>query len=203
MKSYSGREDKSVDQEPKVEEVVVVPEGTKEEILEVQTSEVTLSKDVDQIGPIETSTVSSRITEPDSIRREISQLMDDMTDGEIRLASAQSEGATRTDGAKAIGKSINTVKKWDLSKVDRMVTLMVQHRIETALIQRERLLSRAVAVKAKGLEDPDPKIRQRVATEIIDWNLGRAGQTKSIQHSGTVKVEGLHKAMVKIYGEKT
>jgi len=59
----------------------------------------------------------------------------------------------------------------------------------TALEIRRRNLARAMAVKAAGLDSRDERIRQNAATEIIEWELGKANQKTESKNSGEVTVK--------------
>jgi hypothetical protein len=50
-----------------------------------------------------------------------------------------------------------------------------QNAINMAIQLRNSYLAKAVLVKASGLDSEDEKIRQAVASEIIEWALGKAG----------------------------
>jgi hypothetical protein len=58
----------------------------------------------------------------------------------------------------------------------------------TALELRRRALAEAMAVKTSGLRSEDEAVRQRTATEIIEWEMGRAAQKNENKNSGEVRV---------------
>lgn len=45
---------------------------------------------------------------------------------------------------------------------------------------RRRNLAKAMMVKAAGLDAEDERIRQSVATELIEWEMGKATQKQEI-----------------------
>ena len=108
-----------------------------------------------------------------------------LTIDEIRFMIARSDATTDKDAAKAIGISPNTVKGWPMERKDLIreaLRYMAEDGLVTALHLRRRNLAKAMAVKVKGLESDDERLRQSVATEVIEWELGRATQPQ--EHSG-------------------
>jgi len=96
---------------------------------------------------------------------------------QIRFVIARLENKTDKAAAEEIGISPATVKSWDNKmQVDDAVDLMRVDGMITALEIRRRNLAKAMAVKAAGLDSDDEKIRQNVATEIIEWETGKASQ---------------------------
>jgi hypothetical protein len=65
--------------------------------------------------------------------------------------------------------------------MDEAVRLMAHDGVVTALHIRRQALSEAMAVKRQGLSSDDERIRQSVATELIEWELGKA--TARLEHS--------------------
>jgi phage terminase large subunit len=105
---------------------------------------------------------------------------------QIRFVIARLECKSDKDAAEAIQISANTVKQWDnKAEVDEAVKLMRFDGIVTALEIRRRNLAKAMAVKVAGLESDSEKIRQESATEIIEWELGKAAPPTDDNASGT------------------
>jgi predicted DNA-binding protein (UPF0251 family) len=108
---------------------------------------------------------------------------------QIRFVIARSETTTDKDAARAIGISPETVKHWPKSAkadVASAVKLMAHDGVVTALHIRRRNLAKAMGVKVAGLDSPDEKVRQAVASEIIEWELGKAEQPNRNTDTGTV-----------------
>jgi len=82
------------------------------------------------------------------------------------------------DAAEAIGISARTVKQWkaDGAPIDDAVRLMALDGLIVATELRRRHVAKAMAVKVAGLDEDDNKLRQGVATEIIEWEMGKATQ---------------------------
>jgi hypothetical protein len=69
--------------------------------------------------------------------------------------------------------------KWP-DYVERAVTLIAEQQLDTARHLLEHTLVRAMMVKIAGLDSLKEATRQAVATEIIEWNLGRPRQQNDI-----------------------
>lgn len=119
---------------------------------------------------------------PDSNR--LAQIERQLSITQLRYLVARVDAASDKEAADMIGIKPSTVKTWneDGSKalIDEAVRLMVQDGIVTALELRRRNLAKAMAVKVKGLDSNDEKVRQNTATEIIEWELGKATQKSEL-----------------------
>jgi len=71
--------------------------------------------------------------------------------------------------------SESAVYRWP-DAVKRAVKLMAGDGLVTALHLRRRVLAKAMLVKVRGLDTDDERLRQQTATEIIEWELGKATQ---------------------------
>jgi hypothetical protein len=110
-----------------------------------------------------------------------------LTLDQIRFVVARQECATDREAARMVGVSESTVYRWP-DDVKEACRLMAGDGVTTALHLRRRSLAKAMAVKAKGLDSDDEKIRQGVATEIIEWELGKATQRNQNDNSGTLEI---------------
>ena len=117
-------------------------------------------------------------TENDS--NELAEIESQLSLSQIRFLVARMECPTDKEAAIAIGMTEGAVKSWnkDGSKqlIDKALRLMVHDGIVTAQEILRRSLAKAAAVKAAGLDADDERIRQLVATEIIDRGLGKVAQ---------------------------
>ena len=115
---------------------------------------------------------------------------------QIRFCIARCETKTDKEAAEVIGITPGVVKGWndDGSKqlVDEAVRLMVYDGVITAQELRRRNLAKAMAIKVSGLDSDDEKMRQSVATEIIEWEMGKATQPTDNKHSGDLSIEVIH-----------
>ena len=119
-------------------------------------------------------------TSDDADRLEL--LLDELNTNQKRFIIARQEHTTDKDAARAIDISPDTVKNWKYSgaPIDEVVSLMANDGIVMALHLRRKALAKAMAVKVAGLDEPDSRLRQGVATEIIEWEMGKATQPQQI-----------------------
>jgi hypothetical protein len=109
---------------------------------------------------------------------------------QMRYVIARLDTKSNRAAAETIGISPETVKGWDnLVMVNQAVDLMRLDGMVTALEMRRRNLAKAMAVKASGLESDNEKIRQSVATEIIEWELGKATQRNELTGKDGAPIE--------------
>ena len=113
------------------------------------------------------------------ISDELSALVSDMTPNQIRLVVAAQDYPTLKEAAEAIGVAPRTVYSWP-EEVKRAIELFAQDSVSGALAIRRRYLSKAMAVKVAGLDSDDEGARQKAATEIIEWELGKATQKQEV-----------------------
>lgn len=108
-----------------------------------------------------------------------------LTSDQIRFVIARSDTESDAAACRELSISRSTVSHWPQDVRDNIATavsLMAQDGLVTALHIRRRNLAKAMAVKIKGLESDDERVRQNVATELIEWELGRATQRN--EHTG-------------------
>jgi len=123
-----------------------------------------------------------------SISDELSEILKSLTIDQVRYVIARMDYPTKGEAATAIGLKPDTVYRWN-GQVERAVELMALDTIESARSIRRRNLLKAVAVKVKGLDSKDEKVRQNVATELIEWEMGKAGGSLDVTSGGrTIEV---------------
>jgi len=109
---------------------------------------------------------------------------------QIRFCVARCETKTDKEAAEMIGITPNVVKGWNDDKtkqlVDDAVKIMTFDGVITAIELRRRHLAKAMAVKVSALDSNNEKLKQDVATEIIEWELGKATQPTDNKYSGEV-----------------
>jgi len=101
----------------------------------------------------------------------------------IRFVVARHEYPTDKEAAEAIGINPNTVYQWKSrynKPIDEAIRLMALDGIVIARELRRRNLAKAMAVKVAGLDIEDDGLRQRIATEIIEWEMGKATQRQEV-----------------------
>jgi len=101
---------------------------------------------------------------------------------QIRFVVARQEFSTDKEAAQAVRVSAATVKRWKQEglPIDQAVRLMAFDGLIVATELRRRHLAKAMAVKVKGLDSIDEKLRQGVATEVIEWEMGKATQRAEV-----------------------
>ena len=116
---------------------------------------------------------------------ELESVLEQLTTDQIRFVVARQECATDREAARMIKVSESTVYRWP-DVVKRAVTLMAQDGLKTAMYIRRKSLAKAMLVKVKGLDSNDERIRQGAATEIIEWETGKANQPITGKDGGPV-----------------
>ena len=115
----------------------------------------------------------------ESISERLSDVLDKLSLDQIRYVVARQEFSTDKEAAKSIGLKPDTIYRWP-SEVKEAVRLMAFDGMATAQHIRRKALAKAMLIKVKGLDSGDEVLRQRVATEIIEWEMGKAMQPAQI-----------------------
>lgn len=135
-----------------------------------------------------------------SISEELASALAQLTTDQIRFAVARQEYATDKEAAEVIGIKPDTVYHWP-DTVRQAVRLMAGDGVITALHVRKSNLAKAMLIKVSGLDSDDETLRQRVATEIVEWELGKAKQVQDTNLSGAVRLDhSFDAALSKVYG---
>ncbi len=103
----------------------------------------------------------------------------------IRFIIARIDTVTDKEACQSAGLNYGTFRNMPREKrelIDQALRLVSQDGLVTALHLRRRALARAMEIKLRGLDSRDEKIRQATATEIIEWELGKATQRQ--EHTG-------------------
>ena len=119
-----------------------------------------------------------------SISTRLFEILDQLNVDQIRFVVARQEYPTKKAAAMAIDLEPDTVYHWPKT-VDEAATLFALDVQETARQIRKKNLIKAMVVKVSGLNAKEEPIRQRIATEIIEAELGRP-----IQHRQVGTTEG-------------
>jgi len=98
---------------------------------------------------------------------------------QIRYVVARQQCATDAEAARAVNIGRRTVYNWG-DDVRLAVRLMAQDGLTTALHIRHEHLAEAMLVKIDGLKSNEERVRQSVATEIIEWETGKATQKQEV-----------------------
>lgn len=125
---------------------------------------------------------------PNSDHSELDAILRTLTTNQLRYIVARQECTTDKAAAELVGLSDSTIKQWDNKKdIDRAVRLMALDGVHVATEMRRRALPKAMAIKVAGLDSEVEKMRQDVATEIIEWTMGKAEEKHNI--SGDLQVQ--------------
>ena len=119
---------------------------------------------------------------PEYTTEDLQALIGCLTTDQIRFVVARQEFSKDKEAAEEIRISPNTVKDWKYrgAPIDEAVKAMARDGIVVAKELRRRNLAKAMAVKVAGLDEEDARLRQAVASEIVEWELGKAKQTQEV-----------------------
>ena len=122
---------------------------------------------------------------------ELENVIAQLSFNQLRFITERQYCATDKAAAENLGIKPNTVSQWKHEGVpiDKALELMAYDGVITAKQIRRRSLVKAMMVKVAGLDLTDDAIAQRVATEIIEWEMGRAMQPSQISGAGGGPVE--------------
>lgn len=113
----------------------------------------------------------------------LAEILPKLSKDELRFVVALQEYKTKKDAAEAIGLEPQTVYRWN-GLIDEATKLLAQDALESARQIRRRAIHKAILVKLAGLDSQDEGTRQRVATELIEWELGKAQQRTDVTTAG-------------------
>ena len=117
-------------------------------------------------------------------KQKLQTILAQLTKDQLRFIVALQEHHTKDAAAKAINVKVATVYNWDASLIDEAARLMALDVVKSAIELRRRNLIKAMGVKAAGLDSKNEIVRQKTATEIIEWETGKAGQLLDITSGG-------------------
>lgn len=113
---------------------------------------------------------------------------------DIRLMIARSECNTLKQACELTGLKYRGVRFWRSEdperreRFERALRLVAQDAVAAALEIRRRTVGKAMAVKARLLDSDDERIRSAAASDIIEWEMGKAKQRQEIH--GTIAYKG-------------
>ena len=113
--------------------------------------------------------------------KQLNEIWSQLSRNQRRFVVAMQECATKKEAAGMIGLDPQTIYKWP-SIVDDAITAFSDDVENSVLHVMKSYASKAVMVKGDGLDSEDEKLRQSVATEIIDRVLGKPTQRQ--EHTG-------------------
>jgi hypothetical protein len=120
----------------------------------------------------------------------IDEVLAQLTDNQLRFVTAMQNCTSKSEAAKEIGIEPNTAYKWP-DVVDEAIRLTRMDVESVVRAVRKRNLLKAMMVKVAGLDSPNEDVRQKVATEIIEGELGKPTQHSMLTGAdgGAVKTE--------------
>lgn len=118
-----------------------------------------------------------------SISEQLSDILPKLSKDQLRYIVALQEFPTKKEAAESIDIQPDTVYRWPAT-VDLAAKLIAMDITESARVMRKKSVAKAMAVKLAGLDSEDESIRQKSATEIIEWELGKAMQGLDLTSGG-------------------
>ncbi len=129
-----------------------------------------------------------------SLNTELDAVLSRLTMDQIRFVIARQEAFSDKEAAENLNIKPKAVSNWKQSgaPIDEACHLMAMDGMITMLHIRRRVLAKAMAVKAAGLESDNERVRQSVATEIIEWESGKATQKQELTgaNGGPIQTAG-------------
>jgi len=113
---------------------------------------------------------------------QLMELLKSLSKDQLRFVVAMQEYNSKKEAADALGLKRSTVYNWART-VDEAIKLLQLDILESARQMRKSALLRAMMIKIVGLDSPDEKVRQNVATEIIEGEMGKATQRQEVAGS--------------------
>lgn len=95
---------------------------------------------------------------------------------------------SKKDAAELIGIMPQTTYRWP-KFVDEALALAREDMHMAALTVRKNALLKAMRVKLALLNSADEKVRNSAATDIIEWELGKANQPLTGKGGGAIEVK--------------
>ena len=109
--------------------------------------------------------------------KRIEEILGQLTNDQLRFVVARLQSRTDKEAAKVINIPANTVYSWtNKAEIDEAIMLIDAEPLDAAREIRKKNLVKAMMVKARGLDSKDERLAQAAATEIIEWELGKAKQ---------------------------
>lgn len=129
---------------------------------------------------------------------DLDRVLAELTPDQIRFVVARQEHNTHKEAAESLDIPVSRVYQWISAgvQINEAVKLMALDGLVTALHVRKRNLAKAMLVKVGGLDSEDERTRQNVATEVIEWEMGKATQPSEVSGRGGKPIEHKHSGTV-------
>jgi hypothetical protein len=112
----------------------------------------------------------------------LSEVLDQLTVDQMRFVAARQEFSSKKEAAISLGIEPDTVYHWP-KIVDEAIRLTALKIHEAAVEIRKRNLLKAMLIKVSGLDCEDVSLQQKVATEIIEAELGKPIQRQEVSNT--------------------
>jgi hypothetical protein len=125
------------------------------------------------------------------IRIELEAILNTLSLDQLKYVAVRPYVQFNREAAEQIGIRQEEVSRWkNRADVDRAVKLMAMDGVILAKTMRRRALAKAMQVKIEGLDDKtDKRLQQSIATEIIEWEMGKATQPSELKADVTTRNE--------------
>jgi hypothetical protein len=124
---------------------------------------------------------NSEITEKPHTKADFSMLSD--TQWRFITAMIENPDFSKKDAANHIGIEADTVYRWP-AYVNDAINQARRDVHEAARNMRKQAVLKAIAVKVALLDSDDENVRSKAASEIIEWELGKATQRNELTGAG-------------------
>jgi hypothetical protein len=120
---------------------------------------------------------------------ELDQIIASLTPEQLRFVVARQDYSSDKETAEELEIPSKTVYNWpNKAEVNRAIKLMADDIFSTARSIRKKHLAEAMMVKVKGLRSKNERIAQAVATEFVEWELGKANQPLTGKDGGAIPI---------------
>ncbi len=123
--------------------------------------------------------------------KRLDSLFDGLDERETAYVLARSECVSNSEALRKCGKSEGWLYKRNIEDLNSRADILRKDKAIRASMILAEAVEEAAKVKAAGLKSRDERIKQAVATEIIDRQLGKVPQRQEVtgKDGGVIVVE--------------
>lgn len=118
-----------------------------------------------------------------------SNVFDGLDERETAYVLARSEAFSNNQALKACGFSVGWLRNKDIEDLNARADSLRKDKAIRASILLSEAVEEAARVKVAGLKSRDDRVKQAVATEIIDRELGKVLQRTELTGEVSIEVE--------------
>ena len=118
-----------------------------------------------------------------------SNVFDGLDERETAYVLARSEAFSNNQALKACGFSVGWLRNKDVEDLNARADSLRKDKAIRASILLSEAVEEAARVKVAGLKSRDDRVKQAVATEIIDRELGKVLQRTELTGEVSIEVE--------------